>query len=187
MKFEQDLVPRSVNPSLNLSTNKILFFAGGAGDWAYCFAQNGISVHFTDSSSEIIRKVKKKFPNSFTEIEVSDAIKLPKHKTDELMISFEPTPLYGGPLLFFLPRALALSKGVIIIQRQNLSPSPINEISIISRLYSLKVEFGLCSFICKYREEKRYKKRWLLFYRLVANEKMKKLLKADFQKFSKLT
>lgn len=187
MVFEQDFVPRRAARELGLETgSKVLFFAGGAGDWADCLARESIRIFFTDKSKEIINSVKAKFPASFVEIKQIDAMKFRIRNRDLMLISFEPLPMYGNLFILFLLRALSFAKGVIIIQRAYLHPHPNREFSFVSYLYGLRAICSRTTFVCRIRGGKRFKKTSLLVYSAVARTRNRKLMEQDLQEVSRL-
>lgn len=187
MEPEQDLVPLEVSSIIGLPLNtKILFFAGAYGDWAICLAKEGMRIKFTDISKNKIAKVREKYRDCFTVIAQKDGLNLPEMKTDEILLSFEPTPLYGGPFLFFLLRALALSKGVMIIQRPYLYPSPETELSFFCKLYGIENHCTILPFLCRKNGKRRYLKYLLTVNFLSADKRTKKVLLRDFAAASQL-
>jgi hypothetical protein len=165
MAFEQDLVPRRALRELGLGKNsKVLFFAGGAGDWANCLAREGAAVIFSDISKEIIDEVKAKFPESFVGIEQMDAMQFHYKGRDATLVSFEPLPMYGNRFILFLLRALSYSNGIIIIQRGYLWPQPDREFSLVSYLYGVKARCERTMFVCRVSGAKRFRKTSLLIY-----------------------
>jgi len=184
--FEQDLVPKAAANELGLPKNSnILFFAGGAGDWAHCLATGGCKVRFTDISGQITAKVSGKYPKSFCQIKCADAYCLPEKNTDETLVSFEPVPLYKKDFVFFLLRAVALSKRVVIVQRAYLFPNPYFDFLFLSDLFSLPFECGYVSFLCRRPGKKRFVRTSLVVYSIEAKADGRKMMPRRFLKNGK--
>ena len=183
MTSEQDLIPKKASSVLGLAkSSRILIFAGGMGDWASTLAKEGLEVSFSEISEIVIKRVKKKFPSSFSKIMKIDAIKLPEKETNETLFSFEPTPLYGAPFIVFLMRALSFSKEVIIVQRGFIFPSPKPGISYFKRIYGIDISEQILPFKCRRPNKKTFKTLFLKVWKISAKPKIRKVLYADFKK-----
>lgn len=117
--FRQHVYPEDnrLADKLGLSRGqRVLFIAGYLGDWPHALAEQGVRVHYTDGSKEIVDFVKKKFRGN-TKIEhftQADAVEWPEGEFNRL-VSFEPTPLWNGALPLALLRSLAQTEGSTIV------------------------------------------------------------------------
>jgi len=99
---------------------KVLFFAGGAGDWADALAERGVEVHYADASAEMTKYAKERFRRtkirSFTTM---DAVRWPEKTGPEKtayarLVSFEPFPVMRSSLPVAALRAIAHSTGMTL-------------------------------------------------------------------------
>ncbi|MBI5228711.1 hypothetical protein HY991_01275 [Candidatus Micrarchaeota archaeon] len=125
----QDTIPhQKVGPVLGIrSGEKVLFFAGGFGDWARAIADEKVEVHYTDVLKQVVGWMKRsKRKGGVASVRTKDAVWLPEERCD-WVVSFEPVPLTGRALPITMLRALVKSKGMKLVYSpsgRNFFPEP---------------------------------------------------------------
>lgn len=143
----QSVVPDDPRLAQKLGINpneKVLVFAGGAGDWANALAQF-CKVHYTDVSHAMTR---------FVETQKKGGIKSFRSRPAELLIrrpnlydwsfSYEPIPL-GDRIELVLVRSLLNRKGCKIAEGSVLGHTPlfISHMHSVARIYGAKVSSSI--------------------------------------------
>lgn len=120
--------------------SKVLFFAGGAGDWAKALSEKGCQVTYTDVSPSMVQIAKKKFGNKgIKRFRKRDALLHPRRKkVYDWSVSFEPVPLWRKSLPITLVRSLLNNKGAKIISTPGYGFYKI--MKSISRIYKVDLE-----------------------------------------------
>jgi len=160
----------------------IHFFAHGKANWPAALAKIGerqkTLVYCSDGSAIMVEKARSEFPRSgIAEFQVADALTLPKTETRGWLVSFEPRGLTHLALPIAILRALALSKGVKIIE--SLPPKtkkgstclpPIHEYGteFFGRYYEAETDSRIAKITCQKRrlDQPAYRTvRWFQFWR----------------------
>jgi len=116
---EQSVVPCdwSLHEKMGLRPGaKVLFFAGGAGNWADALAKGGVEVHYSDASKPMVEHARKSFAGGgIKSFSRADAMAWPQKQVRyDRFVSFEPIPLQSASLPVAMLRAIAYSGGMTV-------------------------------------------------------------------------
>ncbi len=126
---------------------KVLFFAGGGGNWAESIA-NKTSLTFSDLTKRIVERVGKKREIGEKQITIN-ALRVPV-KRDEFdwSVSFEPVPLAGQALPLAVLRGLLNRRGVKII-RYDMYSGEERIAKVLGQVYGTETEEKRVGIKCK--------------------------------------
>ncbi len=126
-----------------LQSDKLFFYAGYHGDWAYALGKLGCNVTYSDLSSGLV-EIMKEDPRSkhFSQIMAVDGSSYPNQSSlYDWSVSFEPAPMvFHNKFYDALIRALLNKKGGKIITRDSKSQIYHKDIMRLVEDYQLELE-----------------------------------------------
>jgi hypothetical protein len=138
---QQDWVPSDIHLATKLGIapgEKILFFAGCAGDWARALSDNA-QVHYTDISPSMTALVKEHGPSKIRSFRTRPAELQPRRAGRfDWSFSFEPIPLvFDEKISLVVVRGLLNNKGVKIVYQKSYSALPEKLLALVKRIGSM--------------------------------------------------